>query len=465
MRMFFLLALCTLLIWTCRKEEAYPTIDIPAYDIVSVVQNEIDSNRICIAQLLSKLIGDEDFRTYFREQSINENENWNNEFLLITHLDELAYDGLTVIELIERVIVSHSDLCIGSVAEFEQKLLDDPLLVLKLPDVIPAENWDAIRTIPFLYTQTIQLANSPELGPYQAILGIHPSGAVDTYLNGASTYFPMVLKHSEDYIAINEALTLFNGTPLRLYHTTIPNAVYGAPFFDALPQIGETEWRIIHLNEMIQHINEAREEEYEIYELDNCEEDCIYECVPEAERKLIATTLGIHSQNENALEYEFSSVYRPSSFLILFDNILPLAITKHWKLDHFSPWNRLLLGSYRMTDLFDVALAHEVAYTSYSIDGKVFELPSLSLSFELRGKHTIALDNLLLAEEIQEGDFFRYSFYRIKMDLPSPMQLAIDNEVLSAFDIENDGVLNSGLYCIPEEKRMGANSIALWCEL
>lgn len=464
MKTFILFTFSVLLIFGCCQDDAFPRLDVPDYELENIAQNAIDQNRICLAETLSKALAQENFRVFLREQSINQNEPWNNEFLLVTHLQDVVYDNLTFIDVIEQVILSNEDLCIASREEFEQKLLDDPLLVLKLPDVFTAEEWDPIRTVPYLYTQTTDLINSTALSEYQGILGLHPSGAVDVYLSGNPKYFPLVLKYSEDYIALDQSLRMLSGVSLSSYHYSIPNEAYGSSFFNSLTEVPGTVYRLAKVNDLLTAFVELREENYTPYPWEDCGEQCVYACIPEEERKLTAVALSVSSQNENALEYEYSTVYRPNDHFILHDNITPLSLTRKQTVMETYPWQRLLYGSFHISSIFEVDATIAVAYESFEVFGEVHELPLLDLTYEVMGKNNIPINTQLLADHIDTEDQLRYSIYRVVFDLVEFTQVAYDNEIISTYDVNVDGIQNYSLYCISQDMELGFNSIKLICD-
>ena len=463
MRTFFLLALLgvVLVFQNCKKEETLPIYEVADVALPELASNDIDRNRLCLAEVFARMLDQEDFRQYLREQSINPDEDWNEEFLLIQHLDDLVTTDLTFLEVVEQAIAQQVNGCFTSVSAFRDALLSDPLLVLKLPDVIPAEEWDASSTVPFLYAKTLAAYRYPA-DPEARVgwFGLHPSGAVDSYQFGEPRYFPLVLKHSEDYVAVDENLQLQNGTKLSDLYSDIPTSVYGGAFFEQLEQIPNSNFYLIRLTDLINQILTARSIVFEPNASAPCGEACSNDCIPQEDRRLLATDLTIHIQNETALEYLFSEYYRAGGQALFSENLLPLILTRQLSDDNSYDWNRHLLGSYRLVDLFLASNSHSVNYVNFSVDGNNTALPEFSSSASVSGTQQVSLPNLLLAQDFVAGDILRYASYRIKLEVISTPFLAEDGEDVTVYDFSSGTIQNYSLTCsIPSN--LGFNSTDL----
>lgn len=457
---FFLLGL-TLFSSACKKDIALPVFDVADVDVPALAQNNVDQNRLCLAEVLTQLLAEENFRSYLQEQSIHAGQDWNKEFLLVHHLEEVIFSDQTLLDLVAEQIEAGASSCFASRQDFVAGLLSDPLLVLKVPDVIPAEEWDVTQTVPFLYTKTTELVQYPlHLEQGAGMIGLHASGAVDTYLHELPTYFPLVLKHSEDYVAINDELKLYNGADFSAYHTAIPPSVYGAAFFETLARIPDSDFRIIPLTELMNFIFSQRDDVFEPYVGTPCPGECDNDCIPQSERRLLATALGMDIRNELSIEQYFSAVLRPGGRFILTDNITPLAVGR--QLSEATPylWQRTMFGSFRLAELFSVSQSHRVNYERYTVNGKNAELPVFSYDFEVLHLNEIPLPNVQFAWDIADEDMYWVAGYRIALDIPTYEHDSLDEDPLSVYFTERDFVRNHALYCVPPTE-IGFNSWSL----
>lgn len=458
---FFFMAGLTLFSSACKKDIALPVFDVADVNVPTLAQNNVDENRLCLAEVLTQLLEEENFRSYLQAQSINAGKDWNEEFLLVTHLEEVIFSDQTLLDLIVEQIETGASSCFTSRQDFVAGLLSDPLLVLKIPDIIPAEEWDVARTVPFLYTKTTELVQYPlHLEQGEGIIGLHASGAVDTYQHELPRYFPLVLKHSEDYVAINDQLKLYNSADFSTYHTAIPPSVYGAAFFEALARIPDSEFRIVRLTELMNFIFSQRDDVPEPYAGMSCSGDCDNDCIPPSERRLLATALGMDIHNELSTEYYFSAFLRPDARFILTDNMTPLAVGRQLSEATQYLWQRTMFGSFRLAELFSVSQSHEVNYEQYAVNGKDTELPVFSYDFEVLHLNEIPLPNIQFAWDIVDEDNYWVAAYRIELDVVNFPYDSLDEDPLSVYRVQRDFVLTYALYCIPPTE-IGFNSWSL----
>ncbi len=407
------------------------------------------------------MLAEEDFRQYLQQQSINIGENWNEEFLLIQHLNELVTADFTFLHFVEQVLRAQASSCFATVGDFMDALFDDPLLVLKLPDGIPAQDWDVSRTVPFLYTKTLKTIRYPTgMEDRPGVLGLHSSGAVDVYLIDQPNYFPVVLKYSEDFVAVDDNLNLDTGTRIIDLHSNIPSSAYSSSFFEQLEKIETTELYLVSLTDLMNHIYAARAQVFEPNPNVPCSEECSNDCIPQADLRLLATGLSFDTRNDLTLENDFSSYYRIAGQQLLSENLVPLVLGRQVSNVNFYDWQRFLLGSYRLNDLFDVTFTHTVSYENFSVNGKNTELPAFSATADVNEIQQLPLPNLLLAENITEGDLFRYASYQLKLDAVVETRVAADDQPVSTYGFRRGVVLNYNLYC-DDPQSIGLNSIAL----
>ena len=464
MRTFFLLFLLSavLVFQACKDEETLPIYEVADVFVPSLANNDTDFLRLCIAELIAQVLKEEDFREYLRQQSINSEEDWNNEFLLIQHLDARITPDFTFLHYVDQVIDERGSSCFTGVENFRNVVFNDPLLVLKIPDGIPAEEWDVSRTVPFVYAKTLNaIPYATSIEDKVGTIGLHASGAVDVYQFEQPNYFPLVLKYSEDYVAVDENLTLDNGTRLIDLHSNIPPSAYNSAFFEQLEKISDTELHLVRFTDLVNHIYAERANMFEPNPSIPCSEECSNDCIPQADRRLLATGLGIDTRNELTLENDFSSYYRLAGQLLLSENLVPLILGRQVSGENYYDWERYLLGSYRLTDLFDVTSTHTVNYENFSVNGENAELPAFSSTVVVNGLRELPLPNIVLAENIADGDLFRYASYQIKLDVIAQTLLGVDDNVIPAYGTRNGVVLNYNLFCDRPEA-IGLNSIALF---
>ncbi|MEL6658953.1 MAG: hypothetical protein AAFP77_11970 [Bacteroidota bacterium] len=464
MRTFFLLLLVTtvMVFQACKDEESLPVYEVADVFVPNLANNDTDFLRLCIAELLAQMLLEEDFREYVQQQSINSEEDWNNELLLIQLLDARITPDFTFLDYVDQAIGEQGSSCFTGVANFRSVVFNDPLLVLKLPDGIPAEEWDVSRTVPFVYAKTlnaIQYSTSTE--DKTGTIGVHASGAVDVYQFDQPNYFPLVLKYSEDFVAVDEDLTLDSGTRLIDLHSNIPASAYSSAFFASLEKISGTPFHLVRFNDLMDHIYAQRAELFEPNPSIPCSEECSNDCIQQADRRLLATGFGIDTRNELTLENDFTSYYRLAGQFLLSESMVPLILGRQVSSENFYDWERYLFGSYRLTDLFDATFTHTVSYENFSVNGENAELPAFSSTAVVNGLKELPLPNIVIAGNIAEGDLFRYASYQIKLDVITQTLLGVDDNDIPSYGIRNGVVLNYNLFCDRPEA-IGLNSIALF---
>ena len=464
MRLTFVLFIfiAFLIVPGCKKDH-FPKIELTLLDFEHLTFNNYDKNRLCMAEVFSKLLLNEKFREFIQSQSINKDQKWNNEILLVKYWNEKIYDNLSLFDLCSQIIQETSGLCIGSAAELESMFFDDPLLVLKIPDIIDPSEWDIDRTIPFLYVNTNRFVRNNIQADSVSMVGIHGSGVIDRYTYGVPKYFPVVLKKSEDYVLIDDELNLSSGVNFNVYHD------YDAGLLSlqnllSHPIVINGEGRyIVNLNELVRTINQQSNKIQAPYPIENCTEACIYDCIPASDRKLITTSVFIDNFNPNALAYEFSSSYRFNSHFILEDNVIFIALTRQFNANNSEEWKKNLIGSFRINDLFDFESSVSVYHVTYDVNGELYEFPELNISYDVFGTEAIPLDNLVLASKISPGDQLRFASMRIKLDMLVEEVSTIDGGTILTTEFFIDNITNYDLYCLYEERVLGFNSMALRC--
>lgn len=340
----------------------------------------------------------------------------------------------------------------------------DPLLVLKIPDLLEAGDWDIDQTIPFLYVKTNQLVRNHPQTDSSSIVGIHPSGFIDRYISGFPNYFPIVLKKSQDYFLIDRQFNLSNGVNLLHYHIFDPNLLSIDDISNYPVSIGGNQFYIVYINDLISATNISSNKIQEPFTVESCNKTCKFECIPDKERKLTTSQLIIDNQNSNALTYIYTSIYRAGSHLILEDNTVFMIITQ--QSDEFvtKEWERNIIGSFRVEDLFKVEKQFTICYQEYSISENIHALPEINISVDVIDITPVHLNNLVLASDIVENDLLRFASIRIKLDMLVKQNEVLDGNQLLVTEYFQDNVTNYDLFCINIENALGFNSMAIICD-
>jgi hypothetical protein len=458
--LFSLIFTCLL---CCCKDDDNPSLAPTSLDYQALTSNPIDAKRLCIAELLSKLLLEKDFREFIKKESTNENQVWHNEVLLLMLWDKVLYNDQTFSELIQDAIAKHEIPCMNEDDDIQGYFLDDPALVLKLPDLYHVGDWDTEKDVPFLYVHTNQLVRNHIDTDSASIVGIHGSELIDRYTTGLPNYFPLVLKPSEDYVLVDNQLTMHNNVPFNSFHMFDTNTMPSLSSIGTALSINGKQYFLVDINDLVNELNQISNKVKNPYSLTGCIADCQYECIPKTDRKLLLDKVIIHSQNVNALDYEFNSFYRRNSHTILSENICPLVLTLQVNNNGNRPWQKNLIGSFRLVDLFDVKTTNSFARKKYSVDCKTYELAKPNTTIEVNGKKSISLSNIEFANEIVPGELLRFVSSRVYIDMIlQPFQLE-DGSIIQATNLYQDNASNYDLYCYDAGDTLGFNSIGLTC--
>ncbi len=84
----------------CKKTEDFPKLNPVPLDFKELTYTELDNDRLCIAEVLSKMLLDEKFREFVKLKSIDEEHNWNNEIHLLEYWNKPIIDGKTLFDLL-----------------------------------------------------------------------------------------------------------------------------------------------------------------------------------------------------------------------------------------------------------------------------------------------------------------------------------------------------------------------------
>ncbi len=424
---------------------------------------------LCISDLISKALLDVSFRKFLKSKSINEDQKWNNEILLISIWEEKFYNNKTVANILEeKLSESLKESCFTDYGQLENAIYNLPNLVIKVPDLVDASNWDENNVAPFVYVGTNNLVKNYDVSSDSSgiIIGIHGSGVLDKYISGVPQYFPVVLKASEDFLVLDSELNLTNGSNISSYHDLNISQLSLENLNTEEIVIREEKRVIVHINDLVRELNIQSNKIKEPLQQISCTNGCVYECIPINSRKLIADEVIINNQNTNSIEYEFSSAYRFNSHLILNDNATFLSLTRQMRNNGTADnWKKNLIGTFRLNDLFEVTSNYNIQNRIYDIDKNVVELSEIELSYSVRGFKSIPIDNILLATNIYQGDYIRFASIRILFGLAGDESLIINDDKIRVSDIRQDHVGNYDLFCLNGDKVIGFNSISIKCDL
>lgn len=462
---YILYTIGLLSLYSCCKDPIKgPVIQSETIDYITQTQSTIDAGRLCLAELLAVALEDIRFRQFIKSMSINEEDNWNNELLLIELWDREIDLNITVQGLLHTTLVESGNSCFTTISDVYASILEDPLLVIKLPDIIDPRFWDEEEIIPVVYVNTIQpVSNSPgsSNGSY---VGFHSSGFIDRYESETPKYFPLVLKWSDDFILFNRDLILYFGLAIDSYHDYDKSHGISEVIFDNEIVIDGQTLFFYKLNDLLRELNLAGDNIQQPYQLDTCVEQCAFDCIPDDQRKITAQEILIHSQNQhNSKLYEFSSVYRWNSQLILEDNVTSFIMTYHEDSGN-GEWRKRLMGSFRLNSLFQIESSFNVDNQQYVLEDKLVTLPSLTLEFEVFDRLELPTASLVIANDIKSGDLLRFSSNRLKFDrLGNDINL-LDGNIIWATKLVQDNLTNYDLYCIKMNDTLGFNSFGIVCD-
>ncbi len=172
-------------------------------------------------------------------------------------------------------LVKHDNLCLRRSDNLETVLFRDPLLVLKIPDVIDALDWDEKNTIPFIYVGTNQLVRENPQSDSASIVGIHASGITDRYISGTPKYFPLVLKNSEELLIIDREFVLSNGMDFSAYHDFEKSMIALDELLTNPIIIEGAEKFLVSVNDLVALINAQSNRYEDPHIINNCNELCI----------------------------------------------------------------------------------------------------------------------------------------------------------------------------------------------
>ena len=198
----FLLLLTSLLILSCTKDEfteGHSIIEISKSKPIDI--QELVRSRLLFAKIVSIAFGNREFRQYFKTNfgTKSKNGNYFEECLLIAHLDDkVLADGSTLKVYLNSIRdFELSNIIHESIIDFVLK--NDKMVSIKLPDLFVDFTWNIDEILP------VVIATYPEQYSNVNFIGYHYCNDSEFYLTGdVPQVFHVYIKHSEDYVLVNE---------------------------------------------------------------------------------------------------------------------------------------------------------------------------------------------------------------------------------------------------------------------
>ncbi|TXF81187.1 hypothetical protein FUA23_22045 [Neolewinella aurantiaca] len=450
---------------TCKKPDPiYPILENPVLVPSELTNREVDVNRICIGTLVRDLLKLPSFLEHLKVNTSTSSNIFNQEYCLLTNLGSRITPELTLKELIDITLEQNASPCFSTLEDFESALLEDPLLVIKIPDIINIQEWNTSRDVPFVYVKTTTTVSSPKDPSQFGYLGLHHSGAIDLYNNGVPTYFPLVLKSSEDFIAMDRFLNCHNGIQFDQLHSSFNRLSNREEILSRGIEVEGSELTIIKVNDLLQNSNQLLNLYGSETDLTTCSSQCSYSCLIYEERKLLGEEIFIHNNNSNVLDYEYKSAFRPGDLTIFYDNIVPILSVQKNRDGGNELSKNILLGSFRINQFFLSNRTADTESITYDIGGQVMPITKVHFLLEATEKislNTVQNNNLILLDDIMENDKLTLSTMRVSLDYPIQTINLINGLPLSIHNAWRDNVLNYDLFCLDEEGMLGFNSISI----
>ncbi len=197
----------TLLMFTlvsCNKEKI-PFTQKSINSLTSEVNEEnkyLTQLRLSFAKVVANAFEDIEFREYINKVSRENTDSFFNEIVFAIHKDDKVIGDKSLKTILEEAADKEIKSLLG--ANFIDRVLkDDPLVVIKIPDIFYDFDWDVEQYAPLVLSKTpIPLSDDNNFFSYFAF---HYSGFQKIFSNHLlPNYFTIVIKYSEDYILYNK---------------------------------------------------------------------------------------------------------------------------------------------------------------------------------------------------------------------------------------------------------------------
>ena len=447
----------------CRedKREEYVNANI---DFAKVTLSDGDRRRLCIGDLLSKALGNIEFREFIKQESKSNINGANSELLLYNILYKKYNNSMTVIDLLEKCMSNYELVCYEHIDDFINDVRKDLSLVIKLPDIIPLDTWDINTVIPFLYVRTNSFSRSSNVTDTAGTWGLHPSGIVDFYFDKPK-YFPLVLKSSEDYMILDGDNYLQNGVHISNYFDLNKNLKIENPNSEFEFDINTKIYYVYNINKLVRHLltennmfSDVIKEDYKY------NENCFYACTDIEDRQLIMDTLFIHEQkrNDNWLKnYDYNSFFRYYGRSYLSDNLIPL-LSRRISNSNINDF-RILIGSFRIAQFFNVENVVNISLNRVYFNGKEYDLPGFSLKSNVIGLNSINAPGIILAEKFDYDNKINLAFHTLTIDSEVKVSQIPYEDVFYSHYFQLGWVKNYDLMCNKPSNNHGLHYLAFKC--
>lgn len=442
--------------FSCNKD-TFPEKEVPNLDFSAITFQPTDQKRLCLADLIAKSFVNDVLRSRIKVLSASDVADKHKEIWLWEFLNDPIFKNA-----LEVALKSGKSRCYTTFEEFKNDLLADPALVLKIPDIIDLNEWDAAQQEPFLYVRTNYYIRKNPLADTAAMIGFHSSGLTDYYFNGLPTYLPIILKSSEDHLLVNQEGTLCNGVKFSTLHDVSASRFTNLDLGQRTVQYKGRTYFFVPFNEVIHQINLSDGSFVSSFLTHPCSEPCVFACTPESDRRLAFDHILIDNQNPKALEYTYKSSFRPGGHWILYDNIVPAIYYREIRSpNQIWPQYKRILGSFRINDFFAMQRTTVLLPETYQVNSKDVTLYRLAGTCTVNDLKKIASEPILLTDSIPENGRLQVSMVRLYFDQVSQSFPIYSGDQISTNKYYSDGVFIYHSYCIPVDNNLGFNSVAL----
>jgi hypothetical protein len=459
-QLLFLLSLL-LLANSCRKD-IYPERFAGKIDFSAITSNKTDEVRLCIADAIARTLSNKSVRKRIKELSVSVSAHKHREILLWDLLNQPEFETA-----LNKVLTSGTSRCYKDVASFKNDVAQDASLVIKLPDIIALNEWNADKMEPFLYVRTNDLVHAKkETEEVKGMMGFHSTGLTDMYVGEMTDYLPLALKPSEDHWLLNADGILFNGVPLRQLH------YFDARMFSSLDLGGKSlilrgqTYYWVNINDFLKQI--AQQEKSlvtDYYESPCTTGDCAMACIPMNRRQIVCDSIGIHSNKNDreSLKNLFVETYRPMGYLALYDNVIPgifYRVTD--SLQRTTQQTRKILGSFRLRDLFDLQSVRTfLSQEECSVNGQTVVLYQTRTVFTVQAARSVKTEPFQLLKNFNESDKMSFSLVRLYFDMETREFPTLFGNTVRLTHFESDFTGNTYPYCPTSNRRLGNEAVAV----
>ncbi len=202
-----LLALCFFsLLACCKTKNEKPFEYVRIDELVRFIENESEKNlailRLAVAKTVARSLRDTEVRHFIYDRLTENTDKYFNELLLSDLISAKVTSEKTFGDYLNEAIDDEIKSLFGEDL-ISKAIAEDPMLVIKIPDVYYHTSFQLDDYAPLVYAETyspIKTTNTEHL----SWVGYHYSGFQDLQtIWEKPKYFPIVVKYSRDYLLIN----------------------------------------------------------------------------------------------------------------------------------------------------------------------------------------------------------------------------------------------------------------------